>query len=754
MTRLRTREGKLSFFLLMLMMLSIAWSMEFASWVEGLYVVEWAALGGLALGFVMTRLGWRRALSHLVSSVIGASLILAVVSRFIVPGFGWRTGVGMIAYHFDAWLRVAISGQTSTDAVIFILLMALLGWWIGYACAWMVFGAHRVWQALALSGAAMLLVAYASPPEVGPFFVLYIFCALLLAVRVYVYTQEESWARRHARYDRDVTLHFLRDGSIVVLAIVAAVWITPLLSSSASLVGLWGRVEGPWRTVGDEWNRLFSGVLGYGRGFEYVPFGEQLALGGPLKLDEDILMWVGTNGARYWRGVVYDRYDGSGWVNTDTLSAVIPPGHDLPAEGEYEMRHLVEQTVVPNWSGVGQAFYLGQPFSINVPAQVEYSHTNSHGGAGGDPWSSPASVSTVETRIPVNVDRPYSVVSSASVADAASLREASTDYPEWIAARYLQLPSTLPERVGELAREIAPPQGNPYDRAVAIQDFLRDTIEYREDIEAPPEDRDPIDYLLYESQEGYCNYFASAMVVMARAVGIPTRLVVGYAGGELAEETGMYVVRRRDTHAWVEAYFPGFGWVEFEPTASEPPITRAESSDDSSLELPGGEVESSLERDLERLEGEEEGLPGSPIASASTGGSSTPVAAVAAVVVCGGAGTVALWFFNRRRAEDTSAVSKIYRRMCGYARLLGIRGHSHQTPYEYASLIGDRLPRAASQARQIAELFVRDQFSLRAVDREEEKAAEQAWQALRPVVLRRLVRRPQELLRAAFRLRS
>jgi len=334
------------------------------------------------------------------------------------------------------------------------------------------------------------------------------------------------------------------------------------------------------------------------------------------------------------------------------------------------------------------------------------------------------------------------------------LREASTDYPEGIASRYLQLPSTLPERVGELAKEITALQGNPYDRAVAIQDYLRSTIEYREDIEAPPEDRDPIDYLLYDSQEGYCNYYASAMVVMARAVGIPARLVVGYAGGELAEETSMYVVRRRDTHAWVEAYFPGFGWVEFEPTASEPPITRAESSDDSSLELPGGEVESSLERDLERLEGEEEGLPGFPIPLASTGGSLPPMAAVAAVVVCGGAGAIALWFFNRWRAEDISAVGKIYRRMCGYARLLGIRGHSYQTPYEYASLMADRLPQAASQARQIAELFVRDQFGPSAAGLAEEKAAEQAWQALRPVVLRRLVRRPPELLRAAFRLRS
>jgi hypothetical protein len=752
-TRLRTREGKLSFFLLMLMMLCIAWSMELAHWVEGLYVVEWAALSGLALGFVMTRLGWSRALSHLVSSVLGASLILAVVSRFILPGFTWRTALVMVAYHFDAWLRVVVSGESSTDAVIFILLIALLGWWIGYACAWMVFGAHKVWQALALSGAAMLLVAYASPPEVGPFFVVYIFCALLLAVRIYVYRQEESWAQQHARYDRDITLHFLRDGGMLVVGIVTAVWVVPLISSSASVVGLWGRVEGPWRTVGDEWNRLFSGVLGYNRGYENVPFGERLALGGPLKLDEDILMWVSTNGARYWRGVAYDRYDGHGWVNTDTLSEVVPPNRDVVPEAQYEMRGLVKQTVIPNWSGVGQVFYLGEFLSINVPAQVEYSHAGGSG-IGGDPWSAPSSVSTVETRIPVNVNRPYSVFSYTCEADATSLREASTDYPEWIVPRYLQLPSTLPERVAELAQEIAGPQGNPYDRAVAIRDYLRRTIEYREDIEAPPKDRDAIDYLLYDSREGYCNYYASAMVVMARAVGIPARLVVGYAGGELDEETARYVVRRRDTHAWVEVYFPGFGWVEFEPTANEPLITRPETSDDSVRELPDGEIESRLERDLGRLEAEEQGLPGAPIPFAQTGGSSFQRAAVAAVALCAGISALAIWFFKRRSVEETSAVGKIYKRMCQYTHLVGIRGRPYQTPYEYASVLGEQLPQAASPARQISELFVRDQFSPWGVEPTEERAAEQAWQALRPIVLRRLVRRPPELLRAALRPRS
>jgi transglutaminase-like putative cysteine protease len=737
----------------MLMLLSITWSMELAGWVEGVYVVEWTALGGLFVGFLMTRLGWPRVWSHLLSVVVGAALTLAVVGRFSAPGVAWRDAIEVVAYHFDAWLRVALSNRSSSDAAIFVLLMTLLGWWIGYTSAWMVFGDHKVWQALLLSGAAMLLVAYASPPEVAPFFALYVLCALLLAIRLYVFTQEQSWTRHQARYDRDISLTFLRDGGVFVLAILVAVWIVPLLSSSSVLSDLWARFEGPWRTVGDEWNRLFSGVLGHNRGYENIPFGDHLALGGPIELGADIVMWVDTDGARYWRGAVYDRYDGRGWSNSRTLSAVVPAKRDFPAEGPYESRRVIEQSIVPNWSGLGQIFQLGQPLSADVPVEVQFSYLDPNTGETRDPWAAPASVLAGKTRIPVSRERPYRVFSAASIADTTSLRGAGDDYPDWVIQRYLQLPTTLPERVWELAQEIAGPHQSAYDRAVAIQDYLRRTIQYRKDIQPPPSDRDAIDYLLFESREGYCNYYASAMVVLARAVGIPTRLAVGYVGGELEGETGRYVVRELDTHAWVEVFFPRFGWVEFEPTASEPPIVRAESGADERLETPGGEAESRLDRDLSRLEDEETGLPGVLGPTIIGGRSAWPLAAIAVLAATVGAGAVAWRQLQRRRAEDVSRVGRIYRRMCDYTRLAGAKGASHQTPYEYAALVAQRIPQTTPYVQQIATIFVRDRFGPPTVTREEEMAAERAWGTLRPMLLRRLVGGMPELALSALRRR-
>jgi transglutaminase-like putative cysteine protease len=751
MTRLRTREGKLSFFLVVLMLLSITWSIEYASWVEGLYVVEWTALSGLLVGFVMTRLGWPRVWSHLVSIVLGASITLGVVGRVAAPGAGWRSGFTVVAYHFDAWRRVLSSAGSATDVITFVLLMTLLGWWLGYVCAWMVFGAHRVWQALAFTGGIMLLVAYGSPPEAAPFFVLYLVCALLLVVRLYVYTQEESWDRRSARYDRDITLHFLRDGGLLVLAVVLAVWVAPTLSSSRSLSDLWLGLEGPWRVVGDEWNRLFGGLVGYARGYESVPFGERLDLGGAIDLGDEVVMWVETDGARYWRGMVYDRYSGTGWENTDSETAVIPAGRDYPAEGQFEMRRLVAETIVPNWAGIGQVFQLGQPTRTDLPTEIRYTRLDSAETGTRDPWSGPVSISLVKTRVPISVDRPYTVVSSTSLADVASLRQAGDVYPEWISNRYLQLPTSLPERVTDLAEWIVGSKESAYDRAVAIQDFLRQHIRYRKDIEPPPTDRDAVDYLLFDSGEGYCNYYASAMVVLSRAVGIPARLAVGYAGGELDSETGRYVVRERDTHAWVEVYFPRFGWVEFEPTASEAPITRPEIGTDGVVRVPAGETDSRLDRDLERLRGEETDLDevATPAFRPSRALSPWPFIVVAAGSVAVAA--VSYWSMRSARYTPTSEIGKVYRRMCSYARLLGVPGRADQTPYEYETMVTERFPASALQVGMIAELYVRDRFGAAGASPADEAAARQAWRALRVAMLAAFLRRGPQVVRSRLR---
>jgi hypothetical protein len=162
----------------------------------------------------------------------------------------------------------------------------------------------------------------------------------------------------------------------------------------------------------------------------------------------------------------------------------------------------------------------------------------------------------------------YAVSGLTSTAAPDQLRAAGDDYPSWVTDRYLELPETMTERTRELASTLAAYQYNDFDTAVAVEEYVRSTITYNEDIDAPPDNRDVVDYVLFESQEGYCEYYASAMAVLLRAEGIPSRVVGGYFPAPYDANEGGHLYREKNAHLWVEAFFPGYGWIPFEPTAN------------------------------------------------------------------------------------------------------------------------------------------------------------------------------------------
>jgi transglutaminase-like putative cysteine protease len=176
----------------------------------------------------------------------------------------------------------------------------------------------------------------------------------------------------------------------------------------------------------------------------------------------------------------------------------------------------------------------------------------------------------------------YSTRASLSTVTVAQMREAGANYPDWVLQRYLEVPDALSPRVAQLARDVTSELTTPYDKTAAVTNWLRANISYRETIPAPPANRDPLDWFLFDLKEGFCNYYATAEVLMLRSIGIPARLAVGYAQGELEELTEIYTVRQRDAHAWPEVYFPGLGWVEFEPTVSQGELLRPLGSDTNS----------------------------------------------------------------------------------------------------------------------------------------------------------------------------
>jgi len=159
----------------------------------------------------------------------------------------------------------------------------------------------------------------------------------------------------------------------------------------------------------------------------------------------------------------------------------------------------------------------------------------------------------------------YEGMSVLPVARPAQARFAGTDYPPEIQETYLQLPNRVDRRIPELARKISAAASNPYDKSLAIEKYLQTNFAYTLNLTGNP-GPDPLAHFLFETKAGHCEYFATAMAVMLRTLGIPSREVNGFLPGEYNDLGGDYIVRASDAHSWVEAYFPGTGWLTFDPT--------------------------------------------------------------------------------------------------------------------------------------------------------------------------------------------
>ena len=362
----------------------------------------------------------------------------------------------------------------------------------------------------------------------------------------------------------------------------------------------------------------------------------------------------------------------------------------------------------------------------------------------------PLAPEVVSLRFTENIqeNEPYTMVSSVSVAGPDDLTEAGTEYGGFITDHYLQVPASLPQRVHGLAAEITRGAETPYDKAHAIQTYLRDTdFVYSQKIKAPPQEADGVDYFLFETRTGYSDYFASAMAVMLRVTGVPARLAAGYAPGEYDSESSQYFVRDTDSHAWVQVYFPSYGWIDFEPTpAWDVPVRDPTAG-------------SGLEEDSERLGLGLEGAgdifsadaPFDPEDLGAFGGStpspgrSTDVLVRAAI---GAGSAVALWlalyFVWNMGLWRSGHIDRAYAKMGRLGALAGLRRRKHQTPAEYGATIGRSLPGVAASAERIGRAFADSRYGQHDRSDETDGEIERAWRSIRARLaghaLRRLVR--------------
>jgi transglutaminase-like putative cysteine protease len=269
------------------------------------------------------------------------------------------------------------------------------------------------------------------------------------------------------------------------------------------------------------------------------------------ELSDEVVMTVDSDRATFWRGQTFDVWDGRTWTRSD--DRFIPmAGPDAPQLGADDL-------------GARGTDVVEQRFRIEAPfADVVYA---------------------VPTAVEVQIDRPvrqradgtlvsaplgrgatYSVTSRRNSLTVEQLRSATGEIPAAVREQYAQEP-VMTDRVRQAAQEITAGETTQYDRVLALQQWMGERVEYSLDAPLAPRGVDVVDHFLFEAEQGWCEQIASSLVVLARANGIPARLVTGYVPGDRDAVTGQFTVRQRDAHAWAEVWFPEVGWVPFDPTA-------------------------------------------------------------------------------------------------------------------------------------------------------------------------------------------
>ena len=514
----------------------------------------------------------------------------------VVPDFSAAVSVwqNLVTQSSGLWLRLIFwaqsmqSGENRYDPVIYVLLWSFLLW---LAVAWEGWFIRRE-QVMTASIPSLLLLAeviYLTNADVTPLWMMLSITLLLMGL-THFRVIFASWMKRGIDYAEiilDTTITFI---VMVTLLLAVVAWVVP----SISIQDIIDRLREYTHQAQPQPDPSLNEKLGLQQpAVEKKPAAtgpkisatspERHIIGPGPELSHDLVMTITTGeippGQAFqpvkqvpyhrWRSHTMDHYTGTGWTNVSVIEtpyeAKAPLFSQIPAS-----YRLLQQTIHVAteesgerlyWDGILQtvdqpfeAAWRLKPYTDSSISAIPFSEADILGAF------SPAKI--------------YQATSLLAVLNEKQLQAARGAYPESIRKRYLELPGSMPERVLALARQITATAPTPYDQARAIESYLRKTYPYSLNIPAPPPDRDVVDYFLFDLKIGFCDYYATSMVVMSRAIGLPARIVFGYANGYYDQTSGEYRIIKANAHAWVEVYFPKLGWVEFDPTGNQPEIDR------------------------------------------------------------------------------------------------------------------------------------------------------------------------------------
>lgn len=738
-----------------LLLLVVVMSVVVTDAAEGLEVLVPIIGLSLVASYLMARSHFRQLFVGVLTVAYGSIVVWTLIGRQMGPGLRYGERLLLVTVRLGTWIeRVALDNAYGDDNLIFVLILGLVAWMMTFNAIWNLFRERRLWRAVIPAGLGLLISAYYyyGPLRIDLFVGGFLFLVFSLAVRTTSLNREMAWREARAGFTPRDRWRLMQGGMVAVVVLLAAAWFVPSASANDRLAELWDRSDNPLLTAQETFDRLFNALRGGPTATPTYYAGSLLNLGGPVNLSDTPVMTVyAPPGYRYyWRAKVFDSYrSGTWWTPADArLSSDF--GQLRPEEDEvYRLRQSIQQRFQVNIPATRLLYAAPQPIAFS--SQPVFYDAVFNAPAGEDY----ATITLVNARTAITQGESYGVTSSISIADEASLRLAGTAYPQWVRDRYLQLPGSITDRTRQLAQDIASGHDTPYDIARAVEAYLRENITYETQINAPPDGAEPVDYLLFESREGYCTYYASAMAVLLRSLGVPARVSAGFAQGTLDPAINAYVVAESDAHTWVEVYFPGYGWLEFEPTSSRDPIVREEQfnlDDLANLEdqplAPDAQAgqPTPTPRPTSIPPGSANTIP--PVPEAPHRSFSLPplLRWLGFLILFGGIAVGGVWLWMERRGlHGLSEIGRAYAQLNIFAPLVGVIFKPGDTPYERGAAYQRTLPDAAPEVDRIVDLHVQEQYTPGRVSLlgryESYQTAREAWSRLRGLLLRSVVLR-------------
>jgi transglutaminase-like putative cysteine protease len=502
-------------------------------------------------------------------------------------------------------------------------------------------------------------------------------------------SRERIWTRNGVDYPDGLRWEVAGAGIVVLLLVTTISFLTPAARGNPLTTWVWQHVQFPQGLARLD-HLLSSGGNAAQARFGTPGPGEELELGYSLEVGnrEDVALTVHaaqlpSGMTPYWRGRVFTHYTGRGWT-TGPLRLVAAE----PLVATASITDLIRQEITDLHPDRKVRYGVPDIVAIDQPALQEQSENGSSLG-----WTG------------VEATQVYTVFSyppqpqSANVADPLATDQAMDTY--------LAVPDTLPTRVVTLTEQLTDGAPSQTERARAIERYLR-ALPYSYEVAPLAADGDAVDQFLFTMRTGYCTYYASAMAMMARIAGIPSRVAVGYASGSYDANGDVFVVREGDAHAWPELYIDGQGWTRWEPTPIRPLLNTS---------VP-----------LEQ--------PRTPAAQTTP---STPAAGMSIGWWLGiGLGVLLLFpicvWAARRSFPMTPA--RIHHELFRYGRRAGVPSAPNMSVQVYADRLAHTAPAAQAPLARVAALLTARLYRAAPLSPGEERDLISSWQAARHILRR------------------